>query len=380
MNRRKRSMTLVAALGASGLVLGACSSKPSSSGSTVTSSTATALSSTTIAAGTGPTGPAGATGGTTTAPSGASAAGSFGAPVAVAPSGGDLASVSCASATDCVAVDEQGSSTADSGQAFVYNGTTWSQPTAVDPNQNPLVSVSCPATNFCAALGSGARVFTFDGSAWSKYTSLSSQGQTEAVSCASSSFCMAVNDNAQAYQYNGSTWSQPMTIGPSALIMRGVSCPSEAFCVAAGSSVNASGVFVWDGSTWSPASGISANEFGDSGIGEADGVSCASSSFCVVTGSSGGVLTYDGTSWTEKTGVDTFNGTGGELNGVSCPSPTFCMAVDADNNRYVIFNGTSWSTPVLLTSASNNLVAVSCASSSLCVVAEHGPDVQVWKA
>jgi hypothetical protein len=55
-------------------------------------------------------------------------------------------SVSCASASLCVAVD-------GTGNALTYNGTSWSQPQSIDPNGSlGLSSVSCASSTFCVAV------------------------------------------------------------------------------------------------------------------------------------------------------------------------------------------------------------------------------------
>ena len=59
--------------------------------------------------------------------------------------------VSCSSSEFCVAAD-------DLGQAFVYNGSTWSGPTEVTSPLEPIFSLSCPSVGFCAALAGNNNV------------------------------------------------------------------------------------------------------------------------------------------------------------------------------------------------------------------------------
>ena len=73
-------------------------------------------------------------------------------------------------------------------------------------------------------------------------------------------------------------------------------------------------------------------------------VSCAASTFCVAVDDMGNATTFDGTTWSAPTPIDTRL----RLSDVSCPTATFCTAVD-DHGFATIFDGTHWSTPVGIT-------------------------------
>lgn len=66
-----------------------------------------------------------------------------------------LASVSCPSASFCVAVDW-------GGRALTYDGSSWSVPLTIDPG-HALSSVSCPSELFCAAVDYRGNVLTYRG-------------------------------------------------------------------------------------------------------------------------------------------------------------------------------------------------------------------------
>ena len=106
---------------------------------------------------------------------------------------------------------------------------------------------------------------------------------------------------------------------------------------------------------WSSPSTIDAS---GGGLGD---VSCASPTFCVAVDLDGNVLTYDGTSWSGPTSIDS----GNALNWVSCPSVGFCAAVDSDGN-VLTYDGTSWSPTSV--NPGVNLESVSCTSSAFCAV------------
>ena len=87
-----------------------------------------------------------------------------------------IRSVSCATASFCVAVDT-------AGNALTYNGTHWTAPTSID-GTTQLNSVSCATTSFCVAVDSdGTALTTTDGG--SHWTSNDLDGSTNlnSVSC-----------------------------------------------------------------------------------------------------------------------------------------------------------------------------------------------------
>ncbi len=78
-----------------------------------------------------------------------------------------LMSVSCASASFCVAVDWY-------GRELTFNGQSWSAPNLIlgyrDPSTgvvyyDSLTSVSCPSASFCVAMGVDGQAMTFSSSA-----------------------------------------------------------------------------------------------------------------------------------------------------------------------------------------------------------------------
>ncbi len=173
-------------------------------------------------------------------------------------------SVSCSSATFCVAGGQYKDS-AGHYQSFVstWNGTTWSDQEIAGAlnvgNYSELNSVSCSSATSCVAGGyyyntpgtSQSFVSTWNGSSWSDQeiaANLNAGGssQVNSVSCSSATFCVAGGyyyDSANHYQsfvstWNGSTWSDQELAG--ALNAAGdsqvasVSCTTSTFCAAGG--------------------------------------------------------------------------------------------------------------------------------------------------
>jgi hypothetical protein len=151
-----------------------------------------------------------------------------------------------------------------------------SSPNNSSTQRNYLEGVSCVSRSLCMGAGgyyNGANYQTliekWNGSTWSLVSSpntTSTQGNyLEGVSCASSSFCMAAGDyyNGTNYQtliekWNGSTWSlvgSPNTSSTQDNYLRGVSCVSSSFCMAAGDYYACTNdqtlIEKWNGRTWS---------------------------------------------------------------------------------------------------------------------------------
>jgi hypothetical protein len=132
--------------------------------------------------------------------------------------------------------------------ALTFNGSAWSAPTTLAapgalPSGGSIGSLSCPSASYCLALGnvfeaesSYGFALTFDGSAWSPSTVIARPSELGALSCASVSFCVAVQDPEAVQVYSGGTWGAPVTIDRGARTSEEgpdtVSCPSESFCLA----------------------------------------------------------------------------------------------------------------------------------------------------
>jgi hypothetical protein len=275
-------------------------------------------------------------------------------------------SVSCPSASFCVAVGPK--------YALTYNGTSWSAPTKIDDGDYLGQSVSCSSATFCAELGyDGPGVsyaLTYNGKSWAAPTNIDYVNGTisgiDSVSCPSATFCVAVGTAEGAYvfthyalTYNGTSWSAPTQIdnSDSGGYFNSVSCPSATFCTAVSDTGYA---LTYNGTSWSGGTNIAPNPPGTCSTSCSHegltSVSCPSATFCVAVDYDGDALTYNGTSWSAPTHI------GGDEDGVSCPSATFCVAVD-QNGDALTYNGRSWSTP---THIGHEAESVSCPSATFC--------------
>jgi hypothetical protein len=249
----------------------------------------------------------------------------------------DPTSVSCPSASFCLAVDARDSA------ALLFNGSTWSlAPGINDPvpsTRTGMASVSCSSPSFCAAVDNGSNAFTFNGKSWSPAKVIDPGNELSTVSCPSASFCAAVDYGPNVVTFNGTSWSKPSAIDPGTYL-QAVSCASASFCVAIDRKGNA---LAFNGRTWSAPVNVDPNglTMGEGGI-SWPVVSCPTSHFCAaVDGASGNVVTFNGSSWTAPVNIDLDAAKSVRapvlifLMSVSCLSARFCVAGDTIGDAFV---------------------------------------------
>jgi hypothetical protein len=328
----------------------------------------------------------------------------------------ELLAVSCASAKNCLAVGIDGDAFKRAGGPLAesWNGTTWRTVGVRLPRgatSGILYSVSCVSATRCVAVGfydkGSGRAFalagTWNGKTWTPAqlpAPVGANASLDGVSCKSVTSCVAVG----AYQvgdhagaplaeiWNGKTWTQttpPASVGGFAISgLEAVSCVSPGRCVAT-ASVEGPPVAViesWNGKAWS-AEKVGALP-GDIGAGQT-GVSCPSAGSCVVVGfgmySTATVSfseIWNGKSWRDATvplpggGVNSSH-----LWGVSCAAVNRCAAVGdielypqkgvrTERAAAVTWNGKAWkatSVPAPPKGKSSMLNDVTCLSASSCV-------------
>jgi hypothetical protein len=151
-------------------------------------------------------------------------------PAALLDSSGNLFGVSCppsSGAESCAIVGGSGGS--NSGQAFIFNGNTFSGIGVV--SNDALFGVSCPSEIFCAAVDLNSDVLLKNGVTWSSPNIVDVGNEMTSVSCPSTTFCVAVDNNGNALTYNGTSWSSPNVVD-AGYWLTSVSCPSSNFCAA----------------------------------------------------------------------------------------------------------------------------------------------------
>ncbi len=259
--------------------------------------------------------------------------------------------------------------------------------------QPRLYGMSCPNAGLCVATGSsGALVTSTDPTAGPGAWSFVRPGpeslpagvgvaeyngsQIRGVSCPTTEFCVAASLNGYLYVSQNpagpaSAWdiADVSPKGPNTH-MYGISCPAPSLCVAVATggrivtSTNPSG----RGSAWQSTQLAEALQL--------SGVSCPSLSLCVAVGRDGTIASStDPTAGAGAWHVASQPGFG-LLYGVSCPSPSLCVTANATD----VFTATAptgeasaWAdapgvTPLQMT-------AVSCATPSACAAVNNNADV-----
>jgi hypothetical protein len=316
----------------------------------------------------------------------------------------DLTSVSCRSATACVATGSADTTPFSER----WNGTSWSlQP--VSAFDGWLTGVACPRARSCVAVGESVDKWeqsrpaaeAWDGSSWTAQSAPTPQVVAVAMlvsdSCVSANLCTATGYYSTGYggpmwplaeRWNGMRWSMQPTIRPPGDdgILNGVSCASSMQCMTVG--VYAQGPAptrplsaLWDGSRWH-AEKTAALPTGAKAT-TLEAVSCADPQDCMAVGyytDSAGrkralAERWDGSQWTDAHGSSATTET--VLNSVSCPSADTCTAVGYSIsqigerlNLAESWDGKSWRIVVIRpTNQNTDLVGVSCPSSAFCTAA-----------
>ena len=217
-----------------------------------------------------------------------------------------LSSVSCVSATECVAVGYRYTGSAFQTLVMVWDGVEWlivSSPNAGTSNDR-LLSVSCESASECVAVGytqaedfsHETLVMAWDGVEWSIVSSPNagtSNDRLLSVSCVSATECVAVGrtdtdsgTETLVMVWDGIEWSivASPNAGTNEDQLDSVSCMSAAECVAVGRTWTGSAivtlVLVWDGVEWSIMSSPNVGTMDN----ELFSVSCVSASECVAVG------------------------------------------------------------------------------------------------
>jgi hypothetical protein len=279
-------------------------------------------------------------------------AGAWSKPIRVAP-GADLAVASCAAAGSCLV----GSTTGQTYRLFLEKVAPLG-PALPNPSPQGVSYLSCATPTFCAAAPSVNQVSLFNGSAWQPPATLPAAQGITAIDCTGPAFCITIDGEGNSFAFDGSGWSGNLGAWGAA---NQISCVSPAFCVAA-----EGGPSVWNGHTWTQPNNIDAQ-------GQLNAVSCATASFCVLVDSSGGVLTWNGASFSAPVPIATeppVTGTDASgLTAISCPTASFCRAVDSIG-RVFGWNGTAWSTGTLIDNG-HALTGISCPTTAYCVAVDR---------
>jgi hypothetical protein len=114
----------------------------------------------------------------------------------------NLTDVSCATSGFCGATD-------DSGNAYTYDGTSWSAATVLGGSNSTIgnsitATLSCPASGVCVAVNSNGGSQILTSGTWSAVTQIDGNNTFQSISCWASTSCAAV-DQSNNVLYYGST-------------------------------------------------------------------------------------------------------------------------------------------------------------------------------
>ncbi|TMC48506.1 MAG: hypothetical protein E6J20_18820 [Chloroflexi bacterium] len=267
-----------------------------------------------------------------------------------------MASVSCASASDCWAVGDSRSA-GDYSRALTehWDGSSWTLADAPQPAgmlDAELAAVACMSSSDCVAVGlysvPGGNSFPFserwDGTTWSLLTTPYPAGEQfgglRGVACAAVDDCWAVgwvylgDYQALVEHWDGVTWTISASLPQ--VQLSAVTCVATAACWAAGGTEPSTGLtqpFVarWDGASWTASTAQAPPGDQDA---ELDGISCASASVCWAVGRVQQLFVPGYQPLIEQWGSGSWSITSGgvpptavgTLSAVSCASPALCYA------------------------------------------------------
>src|ERR1035437_7660215 len=217
-----------------------------------------------------------------------------------------LSAVSCVSARVCIAVGSSFDSITEMSlpMAESLDGTTWTAQTPPSPAgawATDLSSVSCTSASNCIAVGyaetaTGGFLSTvglaevWNGADWTIQTTPAAVSILSGVSCVSASACIAVGYSGSGGQaaelWNGADWTIQTMPNPSGAPLNSVACRTADRCTAVGhyslgGGAEATLAEAWNGHRWT----IQPTPLLTAGGGDLVGVSCTAATACTTIGS-----------------------------------------------------------------------------------------------
>jgi hypothetical protein len=291
---------------------------------------------------------------------------------------GQLTSVACPSARDCIAVGSPGVA----GAALLaerWNGSTWSVlPTPAGRAGSQLLALSCPSARLCVAVGqsaSGPLAEIWNGVVWRlprvRAPRATQPGRLTAVSCPTTRFCSAVGSDAAGIllgRWNGRGWSIARKRRPRSWRsewLSGLSCVDPTDCLAVGgvseyrfpggpgAGFSAAPVVQrWNGRSWSGIPGPgerSARPLIPVSGGGLAAVSCFATDACVAINGANTAERWNGVGWSSRALPPQLRNTGSppEPTAISCRSGWDCVVVGLDDYGPTSSDGPATSDPLI---------------------------------
>jgi hypothetical protein len=292
--------------------------------------------------------------------------------------------VDCASASACMVVDDRGRFTRWSGSSWTSR-TTFAASRGGVNGLDCLSASNCIATDWYgnalewAGGSSWSRKYVSEGEShvdcagstcltvdrlegtwrarksgtWGSTTPMAGDNfLSEAVLCASSSRCFSLAFDAYS-TWNGSRWSDqspmPVDLGDP-YVIRG-DCPTSTFCLAFNQQTRASAT--WNGTRWTSRGRIPVDS--DAWVAG----DCLSATFCMAKGGQTTAI-FTGSGWRQSSAIPS---SGGEL---ACRTTTHCLVVA--NGGLLSWDGTRWSETDQHFSDTSTDPHLTCVGTSRCVV------------
>ena len=251
--------------------------------------------------------------------------------------------VDCASASQCLVVDER-------GRFHRWTGSAWTSRTTFANTRGGFTSLDCGSTTSCLATDDFGNVLEWaGGTSWPRATL--SEGRSFA-DCAGST-CMAVDLGEWTWRVRRSgTWgpTQKGTYDPSTPPL----CATSTRCF----SLSGDSYLQWNGTSWSDYHSLPV-DLGSSAAGD-----CPTTTFCLAVAPGGRAVQWNGSRWVSRgraplpEDIDVH---------VDCVSPSFCMAM-ADGASAVLTSA-GWRSIARSTYAINGLA---CRTATLCLAHSYG--------
>lgn len=186
----------------------------------------------------------------------------------------------------------------------------------------------------------GVQVRDADGLVASGSVSLTVAGNTpqylRGVSCPTDAFCVATDVNGGAVTWAGGRWTDRAVISPTRTDIPAVSCATEEWCLAVDT---AGATMIYRDGAWSAGPAVTG------GLNILKQVSCVTESFCFLAAQARGsgraaLWRWDGSAWSAP--VD-YEGT--QMTSIQCQTATDCVATLGFAQKVMWWNGSTWSTP-----------------------------------
>jgi hypothetical protein len=245
-------------------------------------------------------------------------------------------------------------------------------PSAINTPSGGLATLSCASASFCVAVDNNGGALTYNGTSWAGPVTIDSGVALDAVSCAAETFCVATDVSGNYLIDNAGTWSTPkafVAASPGADLALSVACPTTTYCLAVGMTPNTTpilpDVMFYDNGTWHQQTD---NALTDDVF---DSVSCLSRASCAAVTYGGYYVSFtaptvngasETANFSSAAQVDAADAVSG-LTSISCASATYCAAADGYGDLLIDSSGTWHAALSELPQASNAFVSCSSVTS-----------------